>query len=154
MTAHQKQLQQEEQQQQQQQEQEQQEQEQQQPPKPGAPTVTFAPAAPGAAGRHQDRPPGELRTWSVEPGAPGDYLPEWLSNTLDFVVVFGGDGTVLWTCHIFGNRSMPPLVPFNLGSLGFLTPFDPAAARHVLGRVVRGERGGAGRGAAPRGWLL
>ena len=87
--------------------------------------------------------PGELRTWAAPAGSPGDYLPEWLSNTLDFAVVFGGDGTVLWTCHMFGNRSVPPLVPFNLGSLGFLTPFAPAALPRVLGRVVRGARGGA-----------
>jgi len=92
-------------------------------------------------GAPAERPPGELRTWTVEPDAPGDYLPEWLSNMLDFVVVFGGDGTVLWTCHMFGNRSVPPLVPFNLGSLGFLTPFEPAAMRRVLGRIVRGEFG-------------
>jgi hypothetical protein len=103
----------------------------------GGLSVSFAP---GGAGQ-PERPPGELKTWSEEPSAAGcDYLPDWLSNTLDFVVVFGGDGTVLWTCHRFGNRSVPPLVPFNLGSLGFLTPFEPAAMRRVLGRIVRGER--------------
>lgn len=121
----------------------------------GAPSVTFAAQEGDGSGggwarrwglqlqhHHSEKPPGVLRTWEVEPGAPGDYLPEWLSNKLDFVVVFGGDGTVLWTCHIFGNRSVPPLVPFNLGSLGFLTPFEPAALRRVLGKVVRGVCGG------------
>jgi hypothetical protein len=98
-------------------------------------SVSFAPDRAAAP----ERLAGELRTWDVAPGCPAEYLPEWLSNTLDFVVVFGGDGTVLWTCHMFGNRSVPPLVPFNLGSLGFLTPFEPAAMRRVLGRIVRGE---------------
>ena len=109
------------------------------PSSANGPSVSFAVSA-GAAG---ERVPGELRTWAAPAGSPGDYLPEWLSNTLDFAVVFGGDGTVLWTCHMFGNRSVPPLVPFNLGSLGFLTPFAPAALPRVLGRVVRGARGGA-----------
>jgi hypothetical protein len=38
-------------------------------------------------------------------------------------------------------RSVPPLVPFNLGSLGFLTPFDPASLEKVLHKTLRGERG-------------
>jgi NAD kinase len=36
-------------------------------------------------------------------------------------------------------RSVPPLVPFNLGSLGFLTPFDPASLEKVLHKTLRGE---------------
>jgi hypothetical protein len=50
-----------------------------------------------------------------------------------------GDGTVLWTCHIFGNQSVPPVVPFNMGSLGFLTPFDPSSADRILEAVMDGE---------------
>jgi hypothetical protein len=33
-----------------------------------------------------------------------DLIPEGVTQQLDLVVVLGGDGTVLWTCHIFGNR--------------------------------------------------
>lgn len=33
-----------------------------------------------------------------------DLIPECVAQQLDLVVVLGGDGTVLWTCHIFGNR--------------------------------------------------
>jgi hypothetical protein len=33
-----------------------------------------------------------------------DLIPEAVAQQLDLVVVLGGDGTVLWTCHIFGNR--------------------------------------------------
>ncbi|KAF8058897.1 NAD kinase 3 [Scenedesmus sp. PABB004] len=71
-------------------------------------------------------------------GVPRDLLPEAVAAQLDLVLVLGGDGTVLWTCHIFGNRSVPPLVPFNLGSLGFLTPFDPDRLEGVLARALRG----------------
>ena len=33
-----------------------------------------------------------------------DLIPDAVAQQLDLVVVLGGDGTVLWTCHIFGNR--------------------------------------------------
>jgi len=36
--------------------------------------------------------------------AASDLIPEAVAQQLDLVVVLGGDGTVLWTCHIFGNR--------------------------------------------------
>ncbi len=38
----------------------------------------------------------------------------------DLVVTLGGDGTVLHTASLF-KLSVPPMVSFNLGSLGFLT---------------------------------
>ncbi len=49
-----------------------------------------------------------------------------------------GDGTLLWTCHIFGNRAVPPLLPFNMGSLGFLTPFPPEELAVRLSKAVQG----------------
>lgn len=50
---------------------------------------------------------------------------EWdrLQNTIDFVVCLGGDGTILWTTGLF-QHSIPPIVSFSMGSLGFLTPFS------------------------------
>ena len=45
----------------------------------------------------------------------------------------------MWTCHLFGNRAVPPLLPFNLGSLGFLTPFAPEELAPCLHHVVQGE---------------
>jgi NAD+ kinase len=44
-------------------------------------------------------------------------------NLFDFVVTLGGDGTVLFASWLF-QRIVPPVLPFALGSLGFLTPFD------------------------------
>lgn len=48
-----------------------------------------------------------------------------LHERIDFVVCLGGDGVILHASNIFRN-AVPPVVSFNLGSLGFLTahPFD------------------------------
>ena len=39
-----------------------------------------------------------------------------------------GDGTVLWTCGLFDKGAVPPLVPFAMGSLGFMVRARAAAA--------------------------
>ncbi|GAX73590.1 hypothetical protein CEUSTIGMA_g1041.t1 [Chlamydomonas eustigma] len=70
--------------------------------------------------------------------AAGTSVPDELAQNLDFVLVLGGDGTLMWTCHLFGNRAVPPLIPFNLGSLGFLTPFAPEQLTSCLQQVVSG----------------
>ncbi|GLI64180.1 hypothetical protein VaNZ11_007361 [Volvox africanus] len=81
-----------------------------------------------------------LRSWPADEGddCHSQMVPPGVAAAVDFVVVLGGDGTVLWTCHIFGNQSVPPVVPFNLGSLGFLTPFDPDNAEEVLRHIMEG----------------
>lgn len=61
---------------------------------------------------------------------------------IDFIISFGGDGTVLHSAWLFqqhkGNQRIPPIVPFNLGSLGFLTVFDFADNfKEIIGRLVR-----------------
>ncbi|MEW5303477.1 MAG: hypothetical protein WDW36_006164 [Sanguina aurantia] len=51
------------------------------------------------------------------------YTPEEqtrLSEFVDFVVCLGGDGVILHTCYLF-RSSIPPIISFNLGSMGFLT---------------------------------
>uniref|UniRef100_M1APC0 Poly(P)/ATP NAD kinase n=2 Tax=Solanum tuberosum TaxID=4113 RepID=M1APC0_SOLTU len=45
-----------------------------------------------------------------------------LHSKVDLVVTLGGDGTVLWAASMF-KGPVPPVVPFSLGSLGFMTPF-------------------------------
>ena len=46
-----------------------------------------------------------------------------LPEKFDLVLTLGGDGTVLFTSWLF-QRVVPPVLCFNLGSLGFLTNFD------------------------------
>lgn len=77
--------------------------------------------------------PGDVCTWAAQEGS--DLIPDTVADMLDLVVVLGGDGTVLWTCHMFGNRGVPPIVPVSMGSLGFLTPFQPSRLRTIMKEV-------------------
>lgn len=48
---------------------------------------------------------------------------EILHTEIDLVVCLGGDGLILHASTLF-ETAVPPVVSFNLGSLGFLTPFN------------------------------
>jgi NAD+ kinase len=67
---------------------------------------------------------GQLRYWTAE-------MCSKKPNLFDFVVTLGGDGTVLFTSWLF-QRIVPPVLPFALGSLGFLTNFDFADHQPVM----------------------
>ncbi|EJS44094.1 YEL041W [Saccharomyces arboricola H-6] len=58
----------------------------------------------------------------------------------DLVITLGGDGTVLFASSIF-PKDVPPIVPFALGSLGFLTNFEfqkfKETLQHILTDKVR-----------------
>nr|CCA23208.1 NAD kinase putative [Albugo laibachii Nc14] len=56
---------------------------------------------------------------------------------IDFVVTLGGDGTILWVSSLF-EKSVPPVLSFAMGSLGFLAPFDSAEASDHLDQVING----------------
>ncbi|EQC41711.1 hypothetical protein SDRG_01668 [Saprolegnia diclina VS20] len=64
---------------------------------------------------------------------------DWLlkQNEIDFVVSLGGDGTVLWVSSLF-HMSVPPVISFAMGSLGFLTPFDISQREEHLKHLIRG----------------
>lgn len=47
----------------------------------------------------------------------------------------GGDGTVLFTSWLF-QHVVPPVIPFALGSLGFLTNFDFSNYKEVLEMAI------------------
>ena len=71
---------------------------------------------------------GQLRYWTAEMCTRTPQL-------FDYVVTLGGDGTVLFASWLF-QRIVPPLIPFALGSLGFLTPFDFADYEKVMGNAI------------------
>ncbi|CDS11315.1 hypothetical protein LRAMOSA03578 [Lichtheimia ramosa] len=57
-----------------------------------------------------------------------------------FIITLGGDGTVLFTSWLFQSY-VPPVIPFNLGSLGFLTPFQfDRFEQHLTQAMERGVR--------------
>jgi NAD kinase len=45
------------------------------------------------------------------------------NEDFDLVVLCGGDGTMLHVSSLFQERPCPPILPFSLGSLGFMTTF-------------------------------
>lgn len=90
--------------------------------------------------RQQRKQRRRLLTWEEPCGCP-PAVPCSVGHQLDLVITLGGDGTVLWTCGLFAAGAVPPLVPFAMGSLGFMTPFQIGRMADVLGRVTGVERG-------------
>ncbi|OHT06021.1 ATP-NAD kinase family protein [Tritrichomonas foetus] len=58
-------------------------------------------------------------------------------SMVDFVLSFGGDGTLLHIAKLF-PRNCPPIVPFAMGSLGFLTPFLADDYKSIIDDLIRG----------------
>ncbi len=79
-------------------------------------------------GVESDRDRGQLRYWTSDMCSKSPQL-------FDFVVTLGGDGTVLFTSWLF-QTIVPPVLPFALGSLGFLTNFDFADHRRVMDNII------------------
>lgn len=75
--------------------------------------------------------------------ANGLYLdaftqPELLHEIVDFVVCLGGDGLILHVSTLF-KTAVPPVLSFNLGSLGFLTPFDYKNFESEISHLMNGS---------------
>lgn len=67
-------------------------------------------------------------------GLPREDVPEGC----DLVIVLGGDGTLLSAARAIGKREIP-LLPVNLGGLGFLTAITRDNIFPELERAFRGE---------------
>ncbi|XP_034478728.1 NAD kinase isoform X3 [Drosophila innubila] len=61
-----------------------------------------------------------------------------LTDRIDFIVCLGGDGTLLYASLLF-QQSVPPVMAFHLGSLGFLTPFRFDNFQEQLTSVLEGH---------------
>lgn len=62
---------------------------------------------------------------------------ESLHERVDFVVCLGGDGLILHASTLF-RTAVPPVISFNLGSLGFLTPFHFEDFRAEIRALLNG----------------
>ncbi|KAK9478327.1 ATP-NAD kinase-like domain-containing protein [Lipomyces japonicus] len=69
-----------------------------------------------------------LRYWTQE-------LCEEHPQMFDLIVTLGGDGTILYASRLF-QRIVPPVLSFNLGSLGFLTKFDFNHHQRIVRRLI------------------
>jgi NAD+ kinase len=56
----------------------------------------------------------------------------------DFVVIFGGDGSILAAARAMGDHPVPT-IGVNFGKFGFLTDIRAQDVRHELGRVLAGD---------------
>ncbi|XP_038076804.1 NAD kinase-like isoform X2 [Patiria miniata] len=62
-----------------------------------------------------------------------------LSNKVDFILCLGGDGTLLYASSLFQEASVPPVMAFHLGSLGFLTPFEFEDFKESVNMLLKGD---------------
>ncbi|KAH0953211.1 hypothetical protein HN011_009357, partial [Eciton burchellii] len=61
-----------------------------------------------------------------------------LQDRIDFIICLGGDGTLLYASLLF-QESVPPIMAFHLGSLGFLTPFEFDNFQEQVTNVLEGH---------------
>jgi len=75
---------------------------------------------------------GECSVWKKE----GEKAME-----VDIVIILGGDGTLLHANSLFqDNVSVPPVLGFALGSLGFLVPYQFEAFEEKIDRLMTSPR--------------
>uniref|UniRef100_A0A0K2V3R1 NAD(+) kinase n=1 Tax=Lepeophtheirus salmonis TaxID=72036 RepID=A0A0K2V3R1_LEPSM len=65
-------------------------------------------------------------------------LKDDLTDKIDFIICLGGDGTLLYASSLF-QKSVPPVMAFHLGSLGFLTPFEVQEFQEQISDVLKGN---------------
>ncbi|KAM9790549.1 NAD kinase b isoform 2-T3 [Syngnathus typhle] len=61
-----------------------------------------------------------------------------ISDCIDLIICLGGDGTLLYASSLF-QGSVPPVMAFHLGSLGFLTPFKFESYKTEVDKVFEGN---------------
>lgn len=61
-------------------------------------------------------------------------------DTVELVIILGGDGTYLRAIRLLDGRPIP-ILGVNLGSLGFLTPLRLDNLFDILPRTLKGQRG-------------
>lgn len=62
-----------------------------------------------------------------------------LTDRVDLIICLGGDGTLLYASTLF-QTSVPPIITFHLGSLGFLTSFDFSDYKEQVSQILEGSK--------------
>lgn len=64
--------------------------------------------------------------------------PTEKKSSIDFILTLGGDGTLLYAASLF-QSSMPPVIAFNLGSMGFLACHNFNDFEPTIKSVLNGD---------------
>lgn len=108
---------------------------------------TFSDFAANTTAKNGVQEEGQLRYWTSEMCSRNPHLFDFVvtvsmskirhqpSQLMQYSLQLGGDGTVLFTSWLF-QRIVPPVLPFALGSLGFLTNFDFADYAGVMDSAI------------------
>lgn len=59
--------------------------------------------------------------------------------SIDLVITLGGDGLLLHCNTLFNNSSLPPVMCFDFGSLGFMAPFSYDDFQTEVDKVLNGS---------------
>ena len=62
----------------------------------------------------------------------------FIANNVDLIITIGGDGTLLYAASMF-QHSMPPVIAFSMGSLGFLTAHPLKTYKSTVDSVLKGN---------------
>jgi NAD+ kinase len=80
----------------------------------------------------------DRETASCLPAAKLELTREKLAQAADLLIVLGGDGTLLAAARSLGDKAVP-ILPVNLGSLGFLTSVTLDDLYPILQEVLAGR---------------
>ena len=84
------------------------------------------------------------RLGHVRPGEPGAYqpidslLPPGFDSAMEFVIVLGGDGTVLSACRLVAPAGVP-ILAINTGHMGFITEAYLNALPQAIEQLIKGH---------------
>ncbi|XP_019851699.1 PREDICTED: NAD kinase-like isoform X1 [Amphimedon queenslandica] len=83
----------------------------------------------------------QFLTWKDEDeDSEEEDSKEKVLSDIDIIICIGGDGTLLYTSSMFQDgTAVPPVLSFNNGSLGFLTPFPITEYKSHIQRVFKGK---------------